>query len=120
LSYRLIFEIEDLPKMANITSGKSHWRYAHVEAKKWQVLVHAAIGSQRPPEPLLRATLHLTRFSSSQPDYDGLVRGFKSIVDGLVRSGVLVNDKLENTGAWNCSWERAPKNQGKVRVEVHG
>jgi hypothetical protein len=116
--YRLYFELEGLPAMANIKSGKSHWRHAHKEATRWQHLVWAAVSNKRPIAPLQRVRLTLTRFSSVEPDYDGLTRGFKSIVDGLVKAGVLANDKLSNTGAWNCYWHKAPRGKGKVLIIV--
>lgn len=118
MSYRLEFSLEGLPKMANIQNGKSHWRHADKERKLWQQLVAMTVGARKPKEPLLKAGLILTRFSSVEPDYDGLVRGFKSVVDGLTVAGVLANDKLSNTGAWDCRWEKCKPKQGSIRVVV--
>lgn len=119
MPYELIFEIPGLPKMANASGARStHWRYADAERKRWQLFVTRAIHSNRPPEPLKRAHLTLWRFSSVEPDYDGLVRGFKSVVDGLRMAGVLAEDRLSNTGAWDCRWERCKPKQGKIRVRV--
>lgn len=117
--YSLEFEIFELPKMANPSGSKStHWRYAQLEVKKWKNLVAVAVGSNKPRTPLERVALKLTRFSSVAPDYDGLVRGFKSVVDGLCACGVLKNDTLKITGPWNCEWKPAPQKQGKVHVRV--
>lgn len=119
MSYRLKFEILGLPAMANIQSGKSHWRYADLERKRWQQHVGAAVLSLgKPAHPLERAKLTLIRFSSAEPDFDGLVRGMKSIVDGLVIARVLVDDKLSNTGPWNCFWEKTAPKQGRIVVIV--
>jgi len=52
------------------------------------------------------------------PDYDGLVSAFKSVVDGLKEAGVILDDKYENTGPWNCVWRKAKSKQGFVRVIV--
>lgn len=122
MTYYLHFEIKDLPKMANVASGKSHWRYAHQEATKWKDLVWGAVleaGNSRPRKPLPKAILHLVRYSSVEPDYDGLVRGFKSVVDGLVKCGVLINDKLSTTGPWICEWKKVKPKQGKIEVRVY-
>ena len=116
--YTLQFQINDLPKMANIQNGKSHWRHAHQEVQKWHKLVWAAVGSKKPSSPLEKVRLTLTRFSSACPDYDGLVRGFKSVVDGLCKCGVLKDDKLSTTGTWDCQWKVAPPKQGKIEVKV--
>ena len=119
MSYRLKLELDGLPRMANIQSGKSHWRHGHAEAKRWQQYVVAKVPYfAKPQKPLERARLTLIRFSSSEPDFDGLVRGFKSVVDGLVMAGVLANDKLSNTGQWNCHWEKAPPKKGRILVLV--
>lgn len=118
MSFVLELEIYDLPKMANIQNGKSHWRHAHTEAKKWHQLVRAAVGNKKPVGPLKSFRLTLTRFSSVAPDYDGLVRGFKSIVDGLRECGVIEDDRLENTGPWDCRWQKAPVRQGKVQIKI--
>ncbi len=117
-AYKIEFEIQGLPPMANIASGKSHWRHAHAQSVKWKQAVAVSVGKRRPIAPLKKATLTLTRHSSSAPDYDGLVRGFKYVVDGLRECGVLADDKMANTGPWNCFWILAPQRQGKISVRV--
>jgi hypothetical protein len=122
MSYRIELEIPGLPKMANPSGARStHWRYAMAEVSKWRALVGAAIAASRtqlPRAPCKKFSLTLTRMSSSEPDYDGLVRGFKSVVDGLKAAGVIADDKLSNTGAWDCRWERCKPKQGRIRVIV--
>lgn len=117
--YELEFELDGLPKMSNIASGKSHWRYAYQEAQGWKRLVCTeCLLHPKPPVALKRYTLYLTRFSSSEPDFDGLVRGFKSVVDGLKQAGIIADDKITNTGIWNCGWVKAPPKKGKIHVSV--
>ena len=113
------FEIPALPRMTN-NSGRTnnHWSDRAKEAKQWQTAVMAMVGSQRPPSPLSLARLVLTRFSSVPPDPDGLVSGFKHIIDGLVHARVLKDDKWTNIGMPEYRWEKAPAKKGKVRVEV--
>lgn len=119
MSYRLILDLEGLPKMANHGSGAStHWRHAHKEAQYWQTYVAAKVGVFKPAKPLKRAKLTLIRFSSVEPDFDGLTRGFKSVVDGLIKAGVLENDKISNTGVWNCFWEKVGPKKGRIKVIV--
>ncbi len=105
--------------MANASGRSRHWRVGQQEALRWRQLVVAKVGFiGKPIKPLDRARLTLIRFSSSMPDFDGLVRGFKNVVDGLVDAGVLANDKLENTGAWNCHWEKTSPKAGRIIVIV--
>jgi hypothetical protein len=42
----------------------------------------------------------------------------KSCIDGLVESGVIVNDKLSNIGVPEVRWEKARPGKGMIRVEV--
>jgi len=119
MTYRLELEIPGLPKMANPSGARStHWRYAKQEAEKWITTVTALVGAKRPAKPLVKFALILTRYSSVQPDYDGLVRGFKHVVDGLKHAGVIADDRLRNTGPWTCAWIACKPKEGRVRVVV--
>lgn len=119
----LAFEIEGLPRMTNPSGRKSHWAIKAQEAKKWKGLVFSSLprltgSNYKMFPPLPKARLVLTRYSSVSPDPDGLVSGFKHVIDGLVEAGVLVNDKFTNIGMPEYKWEKAPKGKGKIRVEV--
>ena len=71
-----------------------------------------------PPKPLKQASITLTRFSSVEPDYDNLVISFKPIIDGLRDAGVIVDDKFSVIGRPSYEWQKSPRNQGRIRVEV--
>lgn len=121
MSFRLSFEITALPRMTNPSGRPQHWAIKKKEADKWKGLVAQAIHAAGPSPirlPVQTAKLKLTRFSSVQPDSDGLVSGFKHVVDGLVRAGVLTNDKYKNVGMPQYLWEYAKPKAGRIRVEV--
>lgn len=82
--------------------------------------VSKIIGAKKPATPLERARLVLTRFSSVAPDPDGLVSGFKHVIDGLVQCGVLSNDRYDNIGMPDYRWQKVPPKAGRIRVEVRG
>lgn len=116
--YTVVFEIVGLPKMSNQLL-RGHWGAKAGHADKWKLAVAKALRIlNRPPQPLASAALTLTRVSSVEPDYDGLVSSFKHIIDALVEHGVLVGDKRKHIGVSKYLWERGPKSHGKVRVEV--
>lgn len=118
--YVLVFEIAGLPKMANQLL-RGHWSAKAGHAKKWKCAVANALRIlNKPPQPLTSAALTLTRVSSVEPDYDGLVSSFKHIIDALVEQGVIAGDKREHIGVPKYLWERGPKSHGKVRVKVEG
>src|ERR1043165_1047449 len=108
------FEIAGLPKMTNAI-GRAHWTVKHREAKKWKRLVAiecARLGISN--LGLGAASLTLTRHSIKEPDMDGLVSGFKHVVDGLVAAQVIVDDRPSVIGQSRYRWQTAPPSQGKV------
>ena len=88
------------------------------EARKWKKMVSLVVVGKKPSQPLKKAKLTLTRYSSVCPDSDGLVSGFKRIVDGLVEAGILENDKFVNIGMPDYRWEKALPKNGRVTVTV--
>ena len=117
-TYTLKLELPGLPRMTNPSGRKNHWRDRHKESQKWKELVALSVGRNKPPHPLKKAKLKLIRYSSVSPDPDGLVSGFKHIIDGLVSCGVLYNDKMENIGMPHYDWQRTSPKKGKVSIEV--
>jgi hypothetical protein len=115
VSYRLEFELEGLPKNQN---ARLHWRARHKENLLWKKAVWYGTLGKRPLLPLPRARLTLTRISSVSPDSDNIVAGFKPIIDGLVESKILANDKWENIGMPEYRWEKGAPKQGRVRIVV--
>jgi Holliday junction resolvase RusA-like endonuclease len=115
MSYRLNFEIMGLPKMAN--GGHFSWQRDYRVKKQWQKLVGQAIRFQTPSKPMARVRATFTRFSSMTPDFDGLVHGFKPIVDALKHFGVIIDDKISNLDA-AYKWEKASPGKGMIRVEL--
>lgn len=118
MSYRLVFEIPGLPRMSNASGRSRSWRATHNAARRWKHEVILVTRSHRPPAPLERARLTLTRFSSVEPDADGLVIGFKPVIDGLVKAGILVNDRMSNIGMPTYRWAKALPGKGKIQVVV--
>lgn len=103
--------------MANGSHG--HWRTRYHAERKWLAMTLLAIAGKKPSSPLEKVRCEFVRFSSSEPDFDGLVHGFKPIRDALVKGGVVVNDKPSNMEAKYC-WEKASPKCGKVKVIVEG
>lgn len=113
--YEHSFEIHELPKMSNGSHGS--WMQEHRRRKKWHRMVGQWLMGRTPPRPIQRARVVFTRCSSVEPDYDGLVHGFKPIRDALVKWGVLEDDRPRNLEGVYL-WEKALRKQGKVRVEI--
>ncbi len=111
----LAFELAGLPKLTN--SLRVHWRVKHNESVKWKQLVKEKL-SWVPPHPMKKAKITLTRCSSREPDFDGLVSGFKHVLDGLVEAGVLQNDKPSVIGQPTYLWEHAGPRAGKIKIRV--
>lgn len=103
--------------MANVW-GRTHFHVRQKENARWYEFIHFLSVGKRPIKPLTKCKLTLVRVSSSEPDYDGLVLSFKQIVDGLVKSGIIIDDKLSVTGKWNCDWEKGKPKHGLVKIHV--
>lgn len=115
------FELPGLPATANGRRRMAHWVQASKESNRWKNDVYFKLLeiNKRPRRPMHQARLHLIRHSSSEPDFDGLVSSFKPIIDGLVLSGVLVNDRSANIAQPHYHWEYAPAKAGKITVRVY-
>ena len=117
MSYSLSFRLPGLPEPIN--RQMVHWRNRHAQIKKWKAAVALELESHvKPPQPLTSAVLCLTRNSSVEPDFDGLVSGFKAIIDALVEQGILSDDKMSVIGQPKYEWRKAPPGKGFVQVKV--
>ncbi len=118
MTYSLAFELPGLPRM-NSSDRMSKW-VAIKERDKWRNATIDACRGKAPCEPLSRARVWFTRFSTIEPDFTNLVQGFKHIEDGLVDAGIIVDDKPSVIGQPVVTWERAHKGKGRVSVRVEG
>ena len=114
----LIFELPGLPKTVNAI-GRKHWRIVSAERKKWKLLVWHAVRNAVPDTPFKKARLVLTRFSSVEPDFDGNVSSWKSVIDGLVMAKIIDDDKMSVIGMPDFRWEKVKRGEGKIRIEVY-
>ena len=116
--YVIEFHVAGLPHMTN--NNRRHWRAVHKHAVKWKKATAQAVwlSGGIPEFPLERAMLTLTRVSSMEPDLDGLISGFKHVLDGLVECGVLANDKPSNIGIPDYRWEKGAPGKGMIKVRV--
>lgn len=113
--FYLSFELPGLPKQTN--SNKGSWFLKAREAKKWKRAVKDILLSV-PKTPLKKAKLTLVRLSAKEPDFDGLVSGFKHVIDGLVEAGVLENDKSSNIGQPTYLWQYTSPKSGRIKITV--
>lgn len=114
--WKLEFELQGLPATAN-QSYRGNWKSSFYSRRKWKE--DTILRCEMPPDgPLKKAKVCLTRYSSSEPDYDGLVSSFKSLLDGLVEGRVLLSDKPSVIGIPIYRWEKTARGKGKVHVLV--
>jgi hypothetical protein len=115
---KYLIELHGLPKRTNSNNG--HWRTRQREALKWKRLVCelVTLSKMKPDKPIEKAKLTCIRFSSVEPDADGLVSSFKHVIDGLILAGVLENDRMSNIGMPEYRWEKVAPKMGKIQVIV--
>lgn len=116
--YILEFAVSGLPRMSNQLL-RGHWRVKHEHTKKWKRATANAVmlNGGVPKHPLEQAKLTCIRVSSNEPDHDGLVSGFKPVIDALVEIGVLKSDKRSCIKT-HYDWEKGPAKFGRIRVRV--
>ncbi len=110
------FKIMGLPKSSN-TLLRRHWALVSKEKKMWHhfVLVNCMTYEA---EPMTKARLTLTRYSSVEMDADNLAASFKFVVDGLVKAGVILDDKPSVIGQPQYFWKKTTPKNGHITVRV--
>lgn len=115
------FEIGKLPCMTNAI-GRRHWSAKHKERVIWQRLVSEQCYLHKINSlALTKVKLSFVRCSSRPPDFDGLVSGFKVVIDSLVKCGVITDDNVTIVGQPSYTWEHRPTKQGgrvKIKIET--
>lgn len=103
-------------------NSRRHWRVTRKEIQTWRRAVAFAVRGRQPPTPLGCARVVFTRHGERKLDYTNLVESFKPIEDGLVRAGVLEDDREENYigGHPEYRQERAPRAAQFVTIDVTG
>ena len=118
MPYALDFTIDALPDL-QVAAGKGSWRGRQAQTKRWHDRVAAAVlDAGRPAQPLLRARVRFERHSTTEPDVTNLCASFKAVEDGLVRIGVIVDDKPSVIGSPDFRWFKAKRGEGHIRVQV--
>ena len=117
MTKRVDLIIPRLPGL-NTSSRRQHWAVQHKDAKTWSSLVRT--GVRRPRVPHAKAEVILRRCSTREPDYDNLVASFKPVVDALVTSGILADDKPSNFKHRrpDYKWAKVAKDHQGIHVEV--
>lgn len=62
--------------------------------------------------------MEIVRYSSREPDADNGRGSFKPLLDGLVRAGVLEDDRPSVIGEPVYRWEKVKAGEGSVSVTV--
>lgn len=119
MTYRIEFLLEGLPKSTNSLRRAGHWSQMYKHSSDWKKKVWLKVVQHgKPKKPLTRARVTLTRYSSTCPDYEGLVSTFKTILDGLIDSQVIIDDNMSVIGAPDYKWEKAKPGKGMIGVAV--
>jgi hypothetical protein len=72
--------------LLNVTS-RTHWSALGRQKKRMAWDVRVLTHGVRPAAPFAKAYVRIERHSSGTPDYDGLVGGYKLLIDCLLPEG---------------------------------
>ena len=114
--FKFAFELEGLPPMN--TADGMHWRKRNKLKIDWEARVYYAVIHDRPENPLPKARVSVTRCSTREPDFENLAQGGKFLLDGLVKAGVIADDKPSVIGQPEYLWIKAKPKHGSVRITV--
>ena len=112
----IYFFIPELPKTPNQLLRR-HWSTVMNEKKMWHRLVARACFTLYWDAPMEKAKILFIRRSTREPDYDGLTGSFKFVLDGLVKAGVLIDDKPSVVDV-TYKWEKSKRVDQGIFVQV--
>lgn len=115
MGFRIKLTIPGKPELSNGSHG--HWATINKQRKRWHDAVARAI-EYRPTEPLKMCSIICHRFSSNKCDYDNLVYSFKPLVDGLVHSGIIIDDDLFTIVDRKYLWSKTKRDKPFITIEV--
>lgn len=118
MTYALDIELDILPSVNS--ADHTHWCTRNRERNLLFDLIRGYTMRNRPKEPLPKARVRLTRFSSVEPDPDNLAASWKFVLDGLKFAKIIEDDKRSVIGQPGSHWSKAKPKHGKIRIEVWG
>ena len=121
MSYKLSFELNELPLSLNRVLRLNRWERAALYDDIYQICRFHIHGKQ-PEEPLEKFTLRFERHTIKPVDIDSLVASFKPILDSLEKYGVILNDGWELVNFKNTSYEQVQvktKKEQKIILEIN-
>lgn len=93
---------------------RKHYNVRNNIFKEWYVLVEQAVKSLRPPSPLEKCHIKIERLFFRTLDWDSCVASMKPVVDGLVHSGIMIDDNYKVTGPWDVTQSFRSKKDGPL------
>lgn len=103
-----------------LSNARMNWKKKMRLANEWYAQVHWTLKEHKaiPPEPFTHAVVHYTRYAPGRaPDQTNLPGSFKWVEDGLVKSGVLLDDSPDHVQNF-YHWERSKQKDKRIRIQV--
>lgn len=114
-------ELHGLPPTPNSILAM-HWAKKSKLTKRWRREAYLACRAEGPaPEGIETIRVCYTRWSSREPDSDGLAGSTKAIQDGITDWVRETNGGFDDTARQlraEWFWEKAPRGAGRVTVEI--
>jgi hypothetical protein len=114
--FSLSFTLSVLPLTLNEMMGK-HWRTRHSNFDLIHNLIAVVTRRKKPAEPIKKARITVTRYSSGTLDRDNMYFTFKPIIDGLVMAGIIIDDGFDQVKELNPIQVKIKRNEPK-KVDV--
>ena len=108
--YQLDLRIEKLPKTLNV-SLRTHYMQRAKDQREWTMLIGVKCIGKKPPTPLTKASIKVTRHCKRYMDFDGFVGSLKPVIDALVRNQVITDDNWNVVSDWSFNQVLAKKGE---------
>lgn len=112
----ITFTLPDPFPLLNVQQRKHYRTRGRAKVSTARQII-ALLGTDRPSEPFQRASVHVVRYSTGTPDYDGLYGGVKDLLDCLTTPAPQANGKVRNKFGVGLIVDDAPEH---IRLNVEG
>jgi hypothetical protein len=119
MTYRTEFVINQLPVSGNKLL-RMHWAPRNRYNNEWYDLVRMFGMRFKPPSALQGARISFIRCGSRHLDYDNLTTSFKPVLDGLVKSGFLVDDSTKIVKEIKYSFQQVKIKDSRIVIIIEG
>lgn len=95
---------------------RMHWTKRQKLHAEWMDILRVC--ASPPVNPLYKARLSITRYSSRSLDYDNLVGSYKIVTDCLTKLGFIIDDRYDVIGVPDFKWYKCKRIEERTLINI--